>query len=34
MTEKSRNVGVISEPSMTNASLAALKDLQIFLDTA
>jgi hypothetical protein len=34
MTNGSRNVGVISEPSMTNKSLAALKDLQLFLDKA
>jgi hypothetical protein len=32
MTEGSVNVGVISEPSMMNKSLAALKDLQLFLN--
>jgi aminopeptidase N len=34
MTEGSRNVGVISEPSMTEKSLKALNDLQKFLDGA
>lgn len=33
-TKESVNVGVISEPSMTEQSLAALEDLQKFLDGA